>query len=195
MPRWIGLFALALAALTQASQTVASESQAESSDGRLLVFLQPQAGDEEGNGTQALILRNQSSGTEQILLTSSHHEDVRRSLAELTTPIFSLDSGYVYITATDPSPYRSAVHQINLQTGRVRYVTSGWGLSVIRTGPYRGYLLVLKHLLRSSMGGTYDPVFVVRPDGRTEFMVPGSDSEASELAVGPWLSRRGWHAW
>lgn len=96
--------------------------------------------------------------------------------------------------SSDPSPYRTAVHQIDLKTGEIRFVTTGWALSLLRSGPYRGMLLVQKHLIKDSKrGGTYNPVFVIRPDGTREFMVPDSDIRAQD-AVTPWLKAKGWAA-
>ena len=69
-------------------------------------------------------------------------------------------------------------------------------MKVIRTGPYRGYLLVQQHrYYERPEGGSYNPVFVIRPDGHKEFMVPGSGNDDGELAVEPWLAKRNWRAW
>lgn len=154
------------------------------------------AGDESGSGSQALILVDKATGFQRTLLVSRYNDDHMRNLTNLDTPLFSLDSGYVYVNSGDVSPYRSAVHQINLRTGKIRSVTSGWALSIIRTGTYRGYLLVQKHMMYDRPeGGAYNPVFVIRPDGQREFMVPGSANDTGELAVAPWLASKGWHAW
>jgi hypothetical protein len=78
----------------------------------------------------------------------------------------------------------------------VRSVTSGTALRVIRTGPYRGYLLVQAHrYYNRPTGGSYNPVIVVRPDGHDEFVVPGSEIEEGSSAIDPWLARKGWRAW
>lgn len=175
----------------------AANRSAASSDGNLqatLIVLGP--GDADGNGADALVLVDRRNGAKKTLLIAKYDEDHTRNLTSLSDPIFSLDNGYIYINSSDASPYRGAVHQINRRTGLVRFVTGGWALSVIRNGPHRGFLIVQKHLLYDRpQGGTYNPVFVVRPDGHREFMIPGSDNDDGELAVAPWLASRGWHAW
>ena len=176
---------------------LAANRSAVSSDGKLqanLIILG--RGNENGDGAEALVLIDKRKGTKKTLLVSRFDDDHTRNLTGLSDPIFSLDNGYLYINSSDASPYRSAVHQINLRTGRVRFVTGGWGLSLIRSGPYRGFVVVQKHMIRGQgRSGTYNPVFVIRPNGHQEFMVPGSDSDDGELAVAPWLAQKGWHAW
>ena len=190
--------ALVLAvAVTSAHSVFAGSKDALSADRHYEVYIQKiGAGDENGSGAQALILVDKTTGFQRRLLVSRDDDDYTRNLTNLDTPLFSLDGGYVYVNSNDVSPYRSAVHQINLRTGQIRFVTSGRSLSIIRSGPYRGFLLVQKHLMYDRPeGGTYDPVFVIRPDGHSEFIVPGSESDSAELAVAPWLARKGWHAW
>ena len=168
-----------------------------SSDGNLqanLVVLG--RGDENGNGTEALVLLDKRRGAKKTLVVAKYDDDHTRNLTGLSDPIFSLNNGFIYINSSDSSPYRSAVHQISISTGVVRFITGGWALSVIRNGPYRGFLIVQKHLIRDQgRKGTYNPVFVIRPDGHKELMIPGSDNDDGELAVAPWLARKGWHAW
>jgi hypothetical protein len=192
----LGLLAVAILSLC-AVPSLGANNTAKSTDGHYEVYIQQiGAGDKDGNGSQAVILFDRKTGYKRALFFSRHHEDYTRNLTGLNTPLFSLDGSYVYINTTDPSPYRCAVQQINLQTGEVRFVTTGWALSLMRTGPYRGFLLVQKHVLYDRpQGGSYNPVFLMRPDGHRELMVPNSDNETGEEAVGPWLARRAWHAW
>lgn len=113
--------------------------------------------------------------------------------AEYSGPTFSLDGGFVYVTESAAAPGSVSVQQIGLASGRRRRVIDGRLLSVIRTGPYRGYLLVQRHIYYHR-GGSYNPVYVVRPDARETFVVPGSENDDGETAVQPWLRRRGWTA-
>lgn len=175
----------------------ASSMQAASPDGRFAVWINSDgAGLPDGTGSQVIVLEDRQSNTERRLLVSQFHADRSRNLTNLTNPLFSLDGGFVYFTASDTSPNSRAVHQINLATGAVRFVVGGHASAVIRTGPYRGYLLVQQHRYRQGpQFGSYNPVYVIRPDGQLEFLVPGSDNDYGELAIQPWLAQRGWHAW
>ena len=60
-------------------------------------------------------------------------------------PVFSLDGGFVYVTANAWAT-SGAVHQVSLATGQERFVIDGGCDAVIRTGPWRGYLLVTRHM-------------------------------------------------
>jgi len=189
--------AIVLMGMCVSQKAFAGSNSAISADQHYEAYIQQLgSGDENGSGSQALILVDKATGFQRKLLISLYNDDHLKNLTNLDTPLFSLDGGYVYINSGDQSPYRSAVHQINLRTGQIRSVTSGWAMSIVRTGPYRGYLLVQKHLMYDRPeGGTYNPIFVVRPDGHRELMVPGSANEEGELAVAPWLASKGWHAW
>jgi hypothetical protein len=172
-------------------------AQAVSPDGRFTVWIN-QTGDgrTDANGSQVVVLEDKRTGAERQLLVSHYDADRRRNLTTLTNALFSLDGGYVYVSATDTSPNSGAVHQINLATGAVRFVVGGRAVAVIRTGKYRGYLLVQQHRYREGpQFGSFNPVYVIRPDGRVEFLVPGSDNDYGELAIQPWLAEHGWHAW
>ena len=67
---------------------------------------------------------------------------------------------------------------------------------MIRTGPYRGMLLVQRHKYHPAPRsfGAYDPVDVVRPDGKAMLTVPGSDKDEGEPSVANWLKAHGWSA-
>lgn len=153
-------------------------------------------GDANGTGAQALVLEDRKTGRQRQLLVSHYDEDYQRNLSGLSNPLFSLDGGYLYINSSDTAPGRSAVHQIELRTGKQRFVIGGYVISLMRTGPYRGFLLVQKHrYYNRPAGGSYNPVFVVRPDGQTALMIPGSATDNGETAIKPWLTIRGWRAW
>ena len=69
-----------------------------------------------------------------------------------------------------------AIHQVNLKTGAQKFVTNGNSLEVIRTGPYRVYLITQQHRYYDNGEGAYDPTFALRPYGMVMFMVPGTDN-------------------
>ena len=154
------------------------------------------AGDENGSGSQALVLSDRKRGRERRLIVSKWNADYQRNLANLSNPLFSLDGNYIYFTSSDASPNSPAVHQFDLKMNTVRFVRNGSAVRVMRTGPYRGYLLVQAHRYYDRpSGGSYNPILVVRPDGHDEFVVPGSENDDGELAIDPWLARKGWRAW
>ena len=107
-------------------------------------------------------------------------------------PTFSLDGGFVYVSA-QAGVTSDEVYQIDARTGTERLVIDGSVLAVIRTGRWRGYLLVGRHMYWPE-GGSYNPVYVVRPDNKQRFMVPGSDKDDGEQSVDRWLQAHKWQA-
>jgi hypothetical protein len=107
----------------------------------------------------------------------SANNDPKLNLQSLNHPNFSLDGHFIYVLA-DAWATSAAVHQVNVDTGIERFVIDGNSDAVVRTGPYRGYLLVSRHKYHPAPAlGSYDPVDVVRPDGHVEFTVPGTEND------------------
>jgi hypothetical protein len=187
----IALLAAILPASAQAQDT------SKSPDGLYTVSIVPNgAGDENGSDAEALVLYSTKSNLKRRLLVSKWDGDYARNLANLSKPLFSLDGGYVYFNSSDASPNSSYVHQFDLKLNAVRSICPGWALRVMRTGPYRGYLLVQTHRYWDRPeGGSYNPVFLTHPSGKKIMMVPGSDNDEGELAVDPWLTKMNWRAW
>lgn len=127
------------------------------------------------------------------LLASKTDKAPERNLASVNNPTFSLDGGFVYLMAQAWTT-SDAVHQVRIADGREKFVIDGNSLSVLRTGPYRGYLLVQRHKYHDG-GGAYDPTVVVRPDGHAMLQVPGTEDDDSDEAVSRWLTDKGWQAW
>lgn len=175
----------------QAGQT------ARSSDGSYSVSVVPNGdGDQNGSGAQALVLNSAKNGVQRRLLVSKWNGDYRRNLTGLSNPMFSLDGGYVYFNSSDASPNSGYVHQYDLKLNVIKAICSGSAIRVMRTGAYRGYLLVQTHRYWDRPeGGSYNPVFLTHPSGKKIMMIPGSDNDDGELAVDPWLTKMKWRAW
>lgn len=179
------------------SGTALAQETAKSPDGLYTVSIVPAgAGDENGTGAQALDLYDGQHGARRRLLLSRWNADYARNLAGLSHPLFSLDGGFVYFSSTDASPNSGYVHRFDLKSSAVKSICPGSVLRVMRTGPYRGYLLVQTHRYWDRPeGGSYNPVFLTHPSGKKIMMVPGSDNDDGELAVDPWLAKMNWRAW
>ncbi len=126
-----------------------------------------------------------------------HHDasDVKDAFVSYGGPVFSLDGGFVYVTAQAWAT-SGAVHQVNLATGQERFIIDGGVDRVIRTGPWRGYLLVTRHMYwPAPKEGSYDPTYVVRPDAKQSFVVPRTEKDDNVDHVTSWLKKNGWQAW
>jgi hypothetical protein len=128
-----------------------------------------------------------AAGKPRLLLASTPAGEVTTNLAAMWKPQFSLGGGFVYVMA-EAWATSSAIHQISVSTGAHHFVTDGELLFIIRQGRYAGYLMVQKHVYPQDIErGAFNPVFVIRPDGRESFMVPGSDKDDGENSVGRWM--------
>ncbi len=121
------------------------------------------------------------------------------SVAERTPRIKgvpSLDGGYVY-RIVPRSAMTGEVVQVRVADGRTRNVIDGNSVEVIRSGPYRGYLLVERYRYIQETGAQV-PTDVVRPDGNLFTTLPGceggGDSDDEQQCVEAWLRARGWRA-
>jgi dipeptidyl aminopeptidase/acylaminoacyl peptidase len=158
-----------------------------SPDGRTAAFVRSEEGNEPG-----LWIRELATGRERRLLGPRPSEEPKRNLTALSNPVFSLDGGYIYFEASAWAT-SSAVHQISLRTGRVRFVTDGSLFGVIRNGRWRGHLVVGQHrYFGPPQYGSYDPVSVIRPDGKVMFRAPGSDEDGGFSSIETWLNANGW---
>jgi len=167
-----------------------------SADGRRIAFIHIDTPPpyESMPNTTSLWVADLVTGKMRRLLSSRADKNPERSLASFQHPRFSLGGGFVYIDA-EAWATSNAVHQIRVATSAERFVIDGSTLGIIRTGPYRGYLLVGRHKYHPAPeGGSYDPVSVVRPDGTEVLMVPGSDEDDGAQSVPAWLERNGWTA-
>ncbi|MFL6845782.1 MAG: hypothetical protein ACJ8ER_12970 [Allosphingosinicella sp.] len=66
-------------------------------------------------------------------------------------------------------------------------VMEGWLYGILRTGPYRGHMVVGEQ--PRHRGGAASPASVVSPSGEVIMGIPGSDKDGG-LAL--WLKEKGW---
>ena len=187
---------LFVAILTLAAPAMAAGPRVVSPDGRIVATVVATGVErDDGTGAERLLIQDRRSGRTSTLMTSRHDDDPHVNLTNLASPLFSPDGGFLYVSTSDAAPTSGAVHRIDLKTGAIRFVVGGTALAVIRTGPYRGYLLVQQHRYYDRPeGGSYNPVVVIRPDGHQALIVPGSAVDDGERAVSPWLAKHGWRA-
>jgi hypothetical protein len=74
-----------------------------------------------------------------------------------------------------------------------RSAMDGWLYGVLRTGPYRGHLVLGQEpYQRARAGGAPNPVSVVSPSGELVMLVPGSDTGDGRCSLEAWLKEKGW---
>lgn len=136
-----------------------------------------------------------ATGQARILFKPRPADDRKANMAALWNPLFSLNGGFVYVES-EAWVTSAAIHQINVQTGAEKYVIDGSIHALVRTGPYRGYLLVQRHLYpKNPEEGAYDEVHLIRPDGKFILAIPGSKDGDPVESVDAWIKDKGWSAW
>lgn len=162
-----------------------------SPDGRTVAAIKVErAGEPQtGEARSALWLIDVQTGAARELVASAPAEDLRRNLAAMWQPEFALDGKGLYVEA-DAWTTSSAIHRIDLPSGAHRFITDGEKLGVVPRGKYAGYLLAQKHKYHGAPKfGSYNPVYLVRPDGKWSRLIPGSDKDDGETSVDVWLKR------
>jgi len=180
--------ALALLGLMIAAPALAElreEANVTSPDGRIaaVILVQPGKGSSQPERSR-LELRDRKDGTlRTVVAVPPQNGRLEDSFARVRDPVFGNESEAVYVLA-DAAPVR-AVQRVDVRTGQVRFVIDGDDVRVIRSGKYRGNLIVWRGKLRKT-GMAYREADLVRPDGIVALAIPASDTDG-EKAVARWL--------
>ncbi|CAN5273410.1 hypothetical protein BH09PSE2_BH09PSE2_21800 [soil metagenome] len=176
----------------------ASDKTAVSPNGRWRAAVDNAGADADPTSGPASVLRIEpvGGGLGRVLIRGQETapQNPKGAFHSFEHPVWSLDGGFVYldVSAWATSP---AVHRVSVKTGAERFIIDGGVQGVIRAGPYRGMLLVGRHKYHPApQFGSYDPVDVVRPDGKVILTVPGSETDEGEPSVAHWLKVHGWTA-
>ena len=103
---------------------------------------------------------------------------VEETVAAIQSPEFSPDGARIFFLGGSWVT-SSAIHVLDLRSGRVRFVCPGNSLEVIRNGQYRGHLIVSQHRYLMG-GGSYDWLWLLRPDGREVGPIGNGDPDIEE---------------
>ncbi|MEH3158402.1 MAG: hypothetical protein PGN08_05340 [Sphingomonas taxi] len=187
------MIVVASTVMLSSAALAADRLSARSPDGQFVASTRPTRGTAgaSGQAPASLWLTDTRTGRSRELYRGHYSNDPKRNLSSLANPDFSLDGGYVYVEA-DAYATSPAIHQVAVRTGLIRYVTDGALYGVLRSGPWRGFLIVQQHRYRQGGDGSFDPFVIVKPDGREVAMVPGSDGPDPERAVARWLGAKRW---
>ena len=164
-----------------------------SPDGRTVawIHIDREGGDPDPDeaGQSSAWVADVVTGGKRKIAGALRNGDLRALIINPSKVEFSLDGGYLYIesalAATSPG-----IHQVKLGLATERFVAGGALMGVLRTGPYRGYLVIGQHRYHPQ-GGSYDGAYVVRPDGKVMFEVPGSEALDGD-PVHRWLDVQHW---
>lgn len=127
--------------------------------------------------TEVWTIRVDGTGA-RMLLRGRAGRTPQTMLADFGTPQFSPDGRKVYFLSS-AWVTSSAVHVIDLRTGRETYVCPGKSLEVVPRGEYAGHLIVQQHRYFIA-GPSYDWYWLVTPQGREVGPVSDEDGHGLE---------------
>jgi dipeptidyl aminopeptidase/acylaminoacyl peptidase len=140
-----------------------------SPDGKAVVFvrrgsagmLESAAGEVEANELWWMEL---AGGKPRRLVRSAANEEPKKFLGGLQSPQFSPDGKSVFFLSAAWAT-SSAIHKVDVATGKEQFVSPGNSLEVVTQGEHRGRLIVQLHKYFLG-GGSYDWYWLLEPDGR-----------------------------
>lgn len=188
--------ALLLAAVTPTSHAAhRQDAPVVSPDGRTAAFIRRlgQSSDADEAPTE-VVLVDVSTGKRKTVLRPgqvSAPSGFRFDTAERVT--FSPNGRRLYVEADCPCD-SGEVYEVDVRTGRARFLSWGVEISVLRDGPWRGDLLMGVHTCYADHPGCDYPVHVVQPDGQSIFIVPRTNGVDRQQALARWLKGHGWRA-
>ncbi len=167
-----------------------------SPDGRSIVWIHiDSAADGEAKSATSLWIGDGFTGASRKLAGEQGADDLHAAIVDPEGAAFSLDGGYIYVTSA-LAPTGPGVHQISIATGQQKFVINGTLRSVLRTGPYRGDLIVDRRVPKAGgEEGSDEAAFIVGTDGKKVIMIPGSDDPRNRDVVARYLNEKGWKAW
>lgn len=178
--------AIALVALTvlRVSADAERADRSISSDGQLVVFVKPTPGDlvetAAGDVEATEIWTSRADGSEpRMWLRGRFASTPESTLASFQSPQFSPDGQQLYFLSMAWAT-SGAVHSLDLQSGKLRFVCPGNSLEIIQGGEYKGNLMVEQHRYYLA-GGSYDWLWLLQPDGQTVGAIAPDDEARPEL--------------
>jgi hypothetical protein len=119
-------------------------------------------------------------GQPVLLVRGRANADITKTIADIRRPCFSLDGRLLYFVSGAWATSGSS-QCVDICTGKVKFISDGNSVAVVRRGPHAGKLLVSRSLIKMNKNGeslgrdsyawlvTADglPVIEIGPDGST----------------------------
>ena len=109
---------------------------------------------------------------------------------DISTPTFDDRDEEIYFSAAPENGDTPGIFAAATTGQRIRSVSEGVSVTIVRDGPYRGDLLVERGDTRLTTD------FLIHPDGREIMRIPSAGRQANgEESREAWLKANGWEAW
>ena len=117
---------------------------------------------ENENGAYTLKIKRIDNNSFVRVIKEKPDQDAKSNLAGFYEPRFSLDDKKVYFLSLAWTT-STAIHELDIATGKIRFVTDGTDFIVIPLGKYAGKLAIAKH--KYFLGsGTYYWYWLMDPE-------------------------------
>ncbi|MDD5059457.1 MAG: hypothetical protein PHQ60_16490 [Sideroxydans sp.] len=153
-----------------------------SPNGRKVVFLRaiPKMDVNDDPQENEIWLSDISGNDAHRLLGTHPDEDIKKTLTQFNTPVFSADGQLLYFLSAAWAT-SNALHVLDLATGKEHFVTDANDVLVIGKGRYANHLVVMKHKY-FKREGSYDYYWLITPEGK-EIRKAGEDKEQAERFI------------
>jgi len=121
-------------------------------------------------------IKNNNTGEEKLLVRSGDVSEYSfansdafpfSSIANLSSPVFSLDNKKVYFMMNAAWVTSSAILWADVSDGTLHFVSDGMSLEVVSAGPYKGNLKVSKHKYYDPPNdGSYNHYYIITDSGK-----------------------------
>ena len=113
------------------------------------------------DGAYALVIRRLDDNNVTVIVREKPGQDIESQISDFYEPRFSLDDKKVYFRSSAWTT-STAIHELDIATGKVRFITDGNDFIVVPSGEYTGKLAIIKH--KYFLGsGSYDWYWLVDP--------------------------------
>lgn len=107
-------------------------------------------------------------GKKELLVESRDDKDIKKVIAGISDPVFSLDRTKLYFE-TDTYATSNAIHVVDIKTKEVKYVFGGSLADVIRDGRHKGKLRVYGRIYFDGGGSEVRP-HIIDDNGKVLWM-------------------------
>lgn len=105
-----------------------------------------------------------SGKIEGNLINGDKFLNVFNVISGISAPVFSLNDDKVFFMSA-AWVTSNAIFSIDLNTEQLSYITDGNNLGVLKSGEFKGEIVVLKHKYFKNAAGSYDHYFVIDDNG------------------------------
>ncbi len=128
-----------------------------STDGQCVAWVQDtpaqlvSTGCGDSNATELWVIRERK-GQPVLLVRGRANADITKTIADIRRPCFSLDGRLLYFVSAAWATSGS-IQCVEICTGKVKFISDGNSVEVVRRGPHAGKLLVSRSLIKMNKNG------------------------------------------